>query len=95
MCIVSINIYIYSIYINECLPIFYTVEYKWPTTPERSSFDVINILAIFSHGIAFEKTSWQRGNLNLLRQNQSTALLSTLPSSMMVEWIARRLTDNR
>ena len=30
---------------------------KYPTTLHRSSFDLINVLAIFGHGISFEKNS--------------------------------------
>ena len=42
--------------------------YKYSTTLHRSSFDVINILAIFSHEISLEKPHWQRGDLNLRRR---------------------------
>ena len=31
--------------------------YKYATSLNRTSFDVINILSIFSHGLSFEKTS--------------------------------------
>ena len=41
---------------------------------------VINILAIFSHEISFEKPHRQCGDSNLRHRCQSTALLSTRPS---------------
>ena len=44
------------------------MSYEYPTTLHRSSFDVINILAIFSHVISFEQTPWQRGVSNLRRR---------------------------
>ena len=31
--------------------------YKYPTNLHSSSFNVVNVLSIFSHGISFEKTS--------------------------------------
>ena len=42
------------------------------------AYNIINILAIFSHGITFEKTNCQRGDLNMRRRFQSTALLSDI-----------------
>ena len=43
--------------------------YKYPTTLHRSSYyDVINILAIFSHRIFEKKNYWQRRDLNLRRR---------------------------
>ena len=35
--------------------------YKYHTTIHRSSYDAINILAIFSYEVSFEKPHWQRG----------------------------------
>ena len=54
--------------------------YIYPTSLHCSSYDVINMLAILSHGKSFEKPIWQRWDLNLHHRFQSTALLSTRPS---------------
>ena len=48
----------------ERLKIFSTVL-MWLVIFKKNNIDVINILAIFSHGKSFEKAPWQRGDSNL------------------------------
>ena len=50
------NYYIITQYLKQACINYIITQYKYPTTLHRSSFDVFNILAIFSHGISFEKT---------------------------------------
>ena len=49
--------------------------YKYHTTLNCSSYDVINILAIFTHGISLEK---KRGDLNLRRYQCVARLLTDI-----------------
>ena len=66
--------WIFIFFVNEEWDI---LEYKYLTSLHRSSFYIINILAIFNHGISFEKPTWQRGDSNLFRRYLSIVMLST------------------
>ena len=47
---------------------------EYPTTLPCHSSDVINILAIFNHGMSIEKTPWQSGDSNLRHRSSVNSL---------------------